>query len=116
MAKYKENKNSLFINPYNFICNSEIKTERKTDNSSINTHTGYINCKIEVKTPMAIPDTEKKTSKGNHFTYPFMNVNGRYIIPGSSIRGAIRSVLKQLPILVWEHYNRKLLYRQGLGI
>lgn len=55
---------------------------------------GFINCELVTKTPLFIPDIENivydKSTKHNQ--YRFYKINGDYIIPGSSIRGTIRSI------------------------
>ena len=55
---------------------------------------GFINCELVAKTPLFIPDIENvvydKSTKHNQ--YKFYKINGDYIIPGSSIRGTIRSI------------------------
>lgn len=96
-----------FINPYNFVpvdFSKNTKTnnveEKKSDRK-----TGVIKCSIYTKTPIAILDTSEKNmleiKKGKtrilHPEYPFMkNENGAYMIPGSTIRGMIRSVYETL--------------------
>ena len=88
-----------FINPYNFVPvtwkNKEInKAFLSAEKDKGNLISGVLQCSLYTRTPIAIPDTEKMTCDENqHKTYPFMkNPEGQYMIPGSSIRGAIRSV------------------------
>lgn len=47
--------------------------------------TGYYQCRLITATPFAIPDTDMKNS-------PFIRVNDRLTIPGSSLRGVFRSI------------------------
>ena len=88
------------INPYNFVPFGK-KVERKpykeyygNPNELLN---GYIEISIKNTSPLIIPDAEKVSSDNNeHKTYPFFKVkdeNGvmRCAIPGSEIRGMIRS-------------------------
>lgn len=106
MAQYKREYGDMFINPYNFV-SINTKSESRKDIKqqyaiSEKLHTGYLECKILVKTPLAIPDSEKKEIEGvldkkgrkkEHSVYPFYTIDGQKpVIPGSSIRGALRSV------------------------
>ena len=100
MANYKRGNNS-FINPYNFI---PVKKDLDRDYGVLEDHkkdnlySGYIDCEIEVMTPLVIPDTaaEEDTKKKGHYIYPFFAVDSKPIIPGSTIRGEIRSVYETL--------------------
>ena len=98
MAKYARS-NELFINPYNFVPINLKKTERSdiTKNQE-NTITGYLDCQLRCKTPLAIPDTSRKVKNDNeHQKYPFFSVGGeKPVIPGSSIRGVIRSAYETI--------------------
>lgn len=119
--KYVENYEKRFVNPYNFIplmekCNRSIPTAEFED-----CYTGYFNCRIKLLTPLFIPNTssssrllseeEKKDKRcrdekwkgydfysyddwsseewgGREMPLPPQNP----VIPGSEIRGALRSV------------------------
>lgn len=83
-----------FLNPYNFVSTTApVTTEDKSSaEKEPERHTGYITCKIVTKTPLAIPDTERKGVRSNADYYPFMTINGKKTIPGSSIRGVIRNI------------------------
>ena len=96
----KTDDGSGFLNPYNFIDinlnNSGQKTDAadNADNTGGNL-TGVLKCKLKTKTKLFIPESEPINPSPNedHKKYPFMtNGNGEYIIPGSSLRGVIRSV------------------------
>lgn len=86
-----------FVNPYNFVAvDWENKETQNCENirTDGNLITGYMDCSILAKSPVAIPDAERKSlEKEEHVTYPFLrDPQGRYMIPGSSIRGMLRSV------------------------
>ncbi|HHY73701.1 MAG TPA: TIGR03986 family CRISPR-associated RAMP protein [Bacillus bacterium] len=109
---WQEDKNKLFVNPYTFIplideCvrqnYSELKLKEK--------FTGYIECELETKTPIFIPNTTSDkaldfAAKGRGKSYDFYSYtdlnNGQSkkepepIIPGSEIRGVIRSMYEAL--------------------
>ena len=91
-----------FINPYNFVRLGEPAprglpaTQEKFAGLS-----GRLVCEIEVLTPLALPDPEGahpdpqvKAQKDEdiHLRKPFFTHQGEEIIPGSSIKGALRSV------------------------
>ena len=101
---YTEYKNKLFVNPYNFVpvdfgadVNKDI-TASNDGEAKEERITGFIQCHIKAKTPIAILDTEESTVDANsHMSYPFMkNGNGDYIIPGSAVRGVVRNVYETI--------------------
>ena len=98
---YRRNNQVKFVNPYNFVRLSKGKSERTNmpDYSESNEKlvTGKLHCALTTKTPLAIPDTElvKKDTDG-HPTFTFYSVDGEKRIPGSTIRGCIRSTYETL--------------------
>lgn len=84
------------INPYTFI--PLISGKNNNNDFEGKKLSGVVNCSLMPKTPIAIPDTE------NHKDgepYEFFNVKlgdnpKKYLIPGSSIRGSVRSVYEAL--------------------
>lgn len=98
MAEYKKGSES-FINPYNFISiTPNITRGSATDNKEIK-HTGFLECKLTTKTPIAIPDTDSKEEDKeikDHYYYPAFRIGDKLAIPGSSIRGTLRSVYETL--------------------
>jgi CRISPR-associated protein (TIGR03986 family) len=94
-----DNETIDFVNPYNFI---SLRKGIKKDISEYYPEgeellTGKLTCKLIAKTPIIIPDAEKKRENANDYDeYPFMSINGEYVIPGSSIRGVIRSIYEAL--------------------
>lgn len=97
MAKYVRSTNVKFVNPYNFISVGQ-ENNRRTEESDQKHLTGKLSCKLYVKTPLAILDTNKKRvdENNNHPSYPFLTINGNPVIPGSSIRGMLRSYYETL--------------------
>ena len=92
--KYKTVYDESFVNPYNFVTVDLRKTDRKNirkDNEKL--LNGYLNCRLKTVTPLAIPETDTVEGKG-HKTYSFYRLPGSGVpaIPGSSLRGMIRSV------------------------
>ena len=82
------NGGELFVNPYHFVSlqkKGRVQAEKVSSEGDV--LTGYISCRISIKTPLVLPDSSDKTGE----KYNFYNVSGRPVIPGSGIRGCIRS-------------------------
>lgn len=94
--KNERNERHAFVNPYNFIPLGEkaIRSVQTSDQDQKDLHTGYFVCELENKTPLAIPDTSEKTEdkeKKQHYKYMAYRMDGKLTIPGSSLRGVLRS-------------------------
>ncbi len=91
MAKYRKGKEK-FVNPYNFI--SIGGPIRKTDISDMKSEdlvSGELVCRVTVNTPLAIPgDVEKQEDHNVYKAFRYMD-GEKVVIPGSTIRGMIRS-------------------------
>ena len=102
MPRYEFSKEKFVINPYTFVRSKKDVKRFKEIEENRKLHTGVISCKLIVKTPLLIPDVEKATGliDDENVEYPFMSIgnseNIRYIIPGSSLRGPIRSTYEAL--------------------
>ena len=93
-----------FINPYNFIPLD--KKCIRTTNEECGTYTGYMECELETLTPLIMLDTDSKdkehvlTSKQEEDKHRVYNetfkIDGRPAIPGSELRGMIRSKFEAL--------------------
>lgn len=83
-----------FINPYNFVrLGSDVQRAEPSDG----TLSGKIKISLIVRTPLAIPDTEGVKIDGiGHKTYPFFRVGDKPVIPGSQLRGMLRSAYETL--------------------
>ena len=100
-GSYIWNERSSFVNPYNFV-SSDFSQKTKADLKK-EKYTGVLKCHLITKTPVAIPGeiieetrVEEKLNQ-MHKTYEFFNYGeGKYVIPGSSIRGAVRSVYEAI--------------------
>lgn len=103
-CNYKRRKDINFINPYTFVPFSK---EQPIGRNPLNPppsekrHTGVLKCRLFVRTPLGIPDAEREKEDAivkGHKEYPFFSYkeNGKDIpaIPGSSLRGIIRSVFE----------------------
>ena len=102
MPRYEFSQEKFVINPYTFVKSKKDVERFKEIEENEKLYTGVISCKLIVKTPLLIPDVEKATglTDDKNVEYPFMSIgnseNIRYIIPGSSLRGPIRSTYEAL--------------------
>lgn len=93
-----------FVNPYNFVSidRKKIKQENieETYKNKEELHTGYLDCVLVAKTPLAIPDLPEGEESGGESKHDFFSINGNDqknpMIPGSSLRGMIRSVYETI--------------------
>lgn len=101
----------IFINPYAFVSFKEVKERKKiSDLDNVKTYSGSFEYTIELKTPLIIPNTSNdhfgsdlNVSK-SYGIYSYENLENKNkqdnlyqpIIPGSEIRGCIRSVYEAL--------------------
>ena len=100
-----------FVNPYNFISFPKEKAKAYTDSDR---HTGFIEYTVTTKTPLFIPNSSSESAfqeskkAADHKSYDFFsyqdldptkNYENQYftpVIPGSEIRGVVRSVYETL--------------------
>ena len=107
--KYESSDKIFFINPYTFLeVSKTVNREEQEQEQEHESHTGVFICRIYPKTPLLIPDVlekkeiedrkEKNTKNKEikHFSYPFFKVGDKPTIPGSSIRGPLRSIYEAL--------------------
>lgn len=99
---YQFSNNESFVNPYTFV-KGKNTVERSEKEQKAGTHTGVFTCLLYPKTPLLIPDACNKkeisgrgTEKVKHYSYPFFRLGKQPVIPGSSIRGPLRSVYEVL--------------------
>lgn len=96
-----------YVNPYNFISLSQegIKKDIKDYTEKEDLYTGKLICRLVAKKPILLPDHEKKDQKWGkdkegkkveYEEYPFMTIGGQPMIPGSSLRGVIRSTFEAI--------------------
>jgi len=84
--------------PYNFVPLNEniVKTNKPEKCNKYSENTGYIDLKIKTKTPIYI-----RSEKGNNDP-GFYKQAGKYRIPGSSLRGVIRTLVE---IVSWSKFG-----------
>lgn len=116
-----------FINPYNFIPLPSEKAGKYLDQDI---HTGVINYTVTTKTPLFIPNTSSENAfqcKGKHKSYDFYSYqeleegkdyrNEYYepVIPGSEIRGMMRSIYETLTDSCMSVFNDSLYPERRTG-
>lgn len=69
-----------FVNPYNFVSidRKKIKQENieETYKDKEELHTGYLDCVLVAKTPLAIPDLPEGEESGGESKHDFFSING----------------------------------------
>lgn len=106
---WKENKRQRFVNPYNFVPFMEKVEKGNAPACGGDVLTGYIECELTLLTPLFIPNTsndqafhvrrDEKDASCSYDFFSYQNLAGikktvfsEPVIPGSEIRGAVRSV------------------------
>ncbi len=83
----------LFNYPYNFVRFGNKVVRKKREKGKL---TGVLECSLINKSPLFIPEKKlDKVAKGHSEEY-FLKENDNYVIPASSIKGAIRSVVEAI--------------------
>lgn len=94
--KKNQNKNQnngpaeIFDYPYNFVRFEEKVIRKERVNSGIS---GTLECSLITHSPLFIPGLKKVNSNGHSKEY-FLEENNNYVIPGSSLKGTLRTVLE----------------------
>jgi len=114
----KSNKNNDIFKakaPYNFVPLNKIivSLDEKFDKFSAfnkDCHTGYFDIEIEAKTPVFISESEYSDGYSK-----FYNQAGKYRIPGSSLRGLIRTMVEITSWGKFEFFNNDYLYYRSFA-
>ncbi len=107
--------------PYNFVPLNEkvVFTEPPPDfdRYHLDRYTGYIELSIEAKTPVYIRDTmtEDEEKRENFINSDFFSPGGRLRIPGSSLRGMIRTMVEIISFGKFGFFDDRRLYFRGLA-
>jgi hypothetical protein len=119
--------------PYNFIpLNSQVvKAEKHPgfdfdfDTYHTDRYTGWIDLEIETKTPLYIRDTlnveemrkqeEVERNKSRFINPDFFSPGGKSQIPGSSLRGMVRTMVEIVSFGKFGFFDDKRLYYRGLA-
>ena len=105
MATLHPDYNQLFINPYNFVSKTSCVTRTPVENGRLS---GSVNGTIIVKNRLALPDHDSD----NNRRYDFYSVNGKPVIPGSEIKGCIRSVFEAITPSCFSVMNANVLTKR----
>ncbi|GIW67987.1 MAG: CRISPR-associated RAMP family protein [Candidatus Parcubacteria bacterium] len=101
--------------PYNFVPlnHSVVETQQAPDFDKYHNdrYTGHIDLEIETLTPLYIRNTNEKGESDPDF----FNINGQYKIPGSSLRGMIRTLVEIVSFGKFHYYDDERLYYRGLA-
>ena len=91
----KVDSNVSYINPYNFISLNKSGCKRYDALERDGSLTGYIECELTTKTETIVPDTENVDKEKPEFKfYNYRETKNGFtvpVIPGSEIRGMLRS-------------------------
>ncbi len=104
--------------PYNFVpLNKKIVTQDKPKSfDKYCGYTGYIDLEIEAKTPVYIRGTKKENGKEHEKENPeFYKQAGQYRIPGSSLRGMIRTMVEMVSWSKFSIFNDDHLYYRSFA-
>lgn len=92
-AKKNKYKSDAATAPYNFIFQTD-STKSYEDKDVTETYSGVITCSLQNLTPLLIGDVSNRDEKDKN-RY-FFRVGDEYVIPGSSLKGMIRTVVETL--------------------
>ena len=108
MATLEPNNKVKFINPYNFISKTSAVDRISKESDEVS---GYINCVLTVKDALLLPDRSAPIV-GKNWSYDFYRVEGSPVIPGSEIRGCIRSVYEAVTPSCFSVINTEILHQR----
>jgi len=127
-AKHIENVKNPAKAPYNFVPLNDMVVESDSpppfpfDTYHKGRYTGFIDLEIEAKTPVYIRDTmsakdmERDAKDRDDKDNPdFFSPGGRIRIPGSSIRGMIRTLVEVVSFGKFGSFNDKKLYFRAVA-
>lgn len=101
--------------PYNFVPlnNSVVEAEQIPDFDKYHSdrYTGCIEIELKTLTPLYIRNSDKDKDKDKEF----FNVNGKYMISGSSLRGLIRTMVEIMSFGKFGFFNDERLYYRAVG-
>lgn len=87
---WDEDTSRPFINPYNFVTAKQDPVPKEVKKGEL---TGYITCTLRVEDMLAIPDIAQNPDSQSFDFFPAV---GKPLIPGSELRGCIRSAYEAL--------------------
>lgn len=86
------------MNPYDFVpFESPIERDRPCGHHRLNGYTGRFTCQLEALTPFLVMDGDRRPVTGTTAAgEPMCGADGQYLIPGTSLKGMVRSVFEVL--------------------
>ena len=105
---WTEDHSHPFINPYNFVRTTESVDRRPVEKGELS---GYVTCTVTVKDMLALPDIAQDPDEDSQ-EYDFFSVDGKPLIPGSEIRGCIRSAFEAVTKSCYSVINSNLLSKR----
>lgn len=106
---------SYFINPYNFVSLPPVCNRKPYESKPENSYSGHFEIELESKTPLILIDTSEsnvkkylvektkvdgsnsdKTEEHVEYENSLHTSNNKALIPGSMIRGAVRSIFETI--------------------
>ncbi|WP_288788159.1 hypothetical protein [uncultured Fibrobacter sp.] len=91
---------SEFYNPYTFIPFPDKSPERHNpsfltvdENTTEKRYTGVLNLTVETASPLLSMDSENKKEEGKHFKYKALKIGNDVIVPATSVRGSLRTLM-----------------------
>ena len=90
-----------FYNPYTFIPFPKRAPERHEpslltadeNGSSEKRYTGVLNLSVKTVSPLLSMDVENKKPEGTHFKYRALTIGNDVIVPATSVRGSLRTLM-----------------------
>src|SRR5262245_55678343 len=84
------------INPYNFVrADKEAPREKPKEHHRLSGRSGLITCRMEAQPPLFTP-TSAFRAEGAPADLRFFRINNRPAIPGSSLKGMLRSLAEAI--------------------
>lgn len=83
------------MNPYNFVPLGPAAPRRKVrthESYGQSLHAGTLVCRIKTLTEIFVAEPHERAESNQHQELRFVREDGKPIIPGSSLKGSIRSV------------------------
>lgn len=109
-----------FYNPYTFIPFPDKSPERHEpsfltvdENTTEKRYTGVLNLTVETVSPLLSMDSENKKVEGKHFKYKALKIGNDVIVPATSVRGSLRTLMTILSGGTLGHMDKNMWLCQG---
>ena len=109
-----------FYNPYTFIPFPDKSPERHEpsfltvdENTTEKRYTGVLNLTVETVSPLLSMDSENKKVEGKHFKYKALKIGDDVVVPATSVRGSLRTLMTILSGGTLGHMDKNMWLSQG---